>query len=98
MKLEIYSMYDAKLNSYGRPFYLLNEAQAIRAMVDLMIDGDSDPARHPEDFILFKLGNFDDSNAVITADTPKIICKLHELKIANILDGGNGAPKVNQND
>lgn len=86
MKLEMYSMFDAKTKTYGRPFYMLNEAQTIRSMVDLMIDGDSDPARHPEDFILFKVGVWDDSSATIEIQTPQIVCKLHELKISQTLD------------
>ncbi|AXL14623.1 nonstructural protein [Microviridae sp.] len=61
MKLNMYVIYDAKAEVYNKPFYLLNDDVARRSAEQLMQDGNTDIARHPEDFTMFKLGTFDDT-------------------------------------
>lgn len=74
MILNVYSVFDAKLAVFGKPWYGLNDAGAIREFSDAVNDG-SNPNnqwhRHPEDFSLYHLGAFDDQTGELMSDKPK---------------------------
>jgi len=57
----VFSLYDSKAKSFGPPFFLHQRGQAIRALGDLVKDGQSMVSRHPEDFVLYHIGEFNDS-------------------------------------
>lgn len=65
MKSIIFSIYDEKAQAYLPPFYLPNEEMAIRAITDCVADIEHNFCKHAEDFTLFNIGTFDDSNAEI---------------------------------
>lgn len=58
MKLELFSIYDTKAEAYMTPFYLANKNMAIRVFSDCCNDPNHQFGRHPEDYILFSLGEF----------------------------------------
>lgn len=73
MKVNLYSIFDSKLATYGKPWYELTDAAAIRAFADAVADS-SNPNnqynKHPEDFSLYVLGSFDDQTAVFKTCAP----------------------------
>lgn len=75
MMLRVYSVFDAKLASFGRPWYEMTDASAIRVFSDAVNDG-SNPAnqwhKHPEDFSLFYLGDFTDDDGGIRPQVPPV--------------------------
>ena len=79
---KIYTVYDEKAEAYLQPFYFEKLGQAKRAVADLVNDPDHQFGKHPSDFTLFFIGDFDDSNAEIIPDK-KPICNLIELKEAS---------------
>jgi len=70
MKMKIFSMYDTKLEGFMRPFFLQTEAVAVRAIIDLAKDPAEQTSKHPEDFVLYELGTFEDHSAVIDQLVP----------------------------
>ncbi|PWN77291.1 hypothetical protein CV717_28670 [Bacillus cereus] len=66
MKLSVYTIFDEKAMVYNKPFFLLNDDVCHRTMLDLVNNPETDIAKHPEDFILFKIGEYDDGTGVIT--------------------------------
>lgn len=72
MKTQMFSVYDTKALIYGVPFFMQTKGAAIRAFTDLAHDPQSMVARHPKDFILFHVGEFDDSDATTTCVSPVI--------------------------
>lgn len=80
MKSEIYSVYDMKAKIYGKPFYMVNEAVCLRSVTQSLCEGDSDLRHHPEDFLLYHMGTFDDQTCEISTGQPNLVCKLIELK------------------
>lgn len=60
---KIFSVYDSKVEAYMAPFFMAARGQAIRAFVDTATDAASQLGKHPEDFTLFELGEYDDANA-----------------------------------
>lgn len=62
MIYKIFSVYDAKSEAYLPPFFLSTKGQAIRAFTDCIQDPNHQFSRHPEDYMLFEFGAFDDSS------------------------------------
>lgn len=67
----VYSVYDDKAKAYLPPFFLPTEGMAKRTFADAVNDHNHQFGRHPEDYTLFYLGKFDDSNAEFSTETPK---------------------------
>jgi hypothetical protein len=66
MKLELYTIYDSKEEIYYQPFFLLNDAVALRQFGDMANEETSKISKHPEDYTLWHLGSYEDSSATLT--------------------------------
>lgn len=75
MKLSIYSIHDSAAQAYLAPFFLHNDGLAIRAFQDnVNSTEENNISKHPEQFALYKIGEMDDQNGVITAlPSPKFL-------------------------
>lgn len=76
---KVFSIYDEKSKAFLRPFLLSEVGQAIRAIHDCLTDPQHDFAKHPSDYTLFQLGEFDDSTGSYTNDKTSL-GNLVELK------------------
>lgn len=72
MKIMIYSVYDSKTGVYGQPNFLLNKGAALRAWMDAANDQSSNIGKHPGDYTMFEIGEWDDEAGTI---------KMHDAKI-----------------
>lgn len=80
--MNIYSIKDIKAKLFGQPFFSRNDASATRSIaVYLGKPNDGDPmAKYPEDFVLYRLGKFDDeTGAIIPEETPVSLVALQTL-------------------
>ena len=66
MKLKIFSIFDAKAEAFNTPFFFNMTGQATRAFQDLVADPQSAISKHPEDYTLFEIGEFDTDTANVT--------------------------------
>lgn len=66
MKIEVFSVYDSKAMVFDRPFYALTNGSALRQFMDAVNDEKSILHKHPQDFMLFHLGTFDDQDGKLT--------------------------------
>lgn len=64
MKLNVYSIFDVKAQCYSNPFFMPHNGQALRAFSDLVCDEKSSINKHPEDYILYRLAEYDDVSGV----------------------------------
>lgn len=56
----LYSIFDEKSETFTAPFVARNDKDGSRILTDMLIyGGDNLMARHPEDYILYCLGDFD---------------------------------------
>ena len=64
MKMVIVSVYDVAAQAYGRPVFAVSVGAAMRSFTDEVNRRGEDNTmyQHAEDFLLFELGVFDDSN------------------------------------
>ena len=81
MKKVYYAVYDRKAEIYSAPFLEIKDGTAIRAIQDVVINNkDHAFAKHPKDFSLFKLGEFDEQTGIITGrDKPQILIEVETL-------------------
>lgn len=60
MKQKIFSVYDSKAEVFNTPFFMANAGMATRAFGDLVEDRTTTIHRHPGDYVLYEIGEFDD--------------------------------------
>lgn len=65
MILIVCAIRDSAINAYTRPFYVPAIGAAVRAFTDEVNRVDSDMHKHPEDYELFELGEFDEETGHI---------------------------------
>lgn len=70
MTLRVFSVYDTKAMCFGVPFFMGTIGAAVRAFGDLSGDAQSTVAKHPSDYILYQIGEFDDSKGGLVCVAP----------------------------
>lgn len=71
MFLKAFSFLDIKTGVYSAPFFVAHKAQAIRAAVEIGNDFNTQVGRHPHDFRLAHVGEFDDNVGRLTSTEPE---------------------------
>ena len=85
MMLLVFSVYDTKAQAYSRPWYEHTIPSAVRTFTDAVNEPQSPYNKHPDDFLLFHVGSFDDSSAALEHVQPVPLgCA------SNFLIGANG--------
>lgn len=70
MILRAYSIYDRKALQYHPPFYASTDASAVRSLADLANDNQTTVGRHPADYVLYHIGEYDDQTGRLTPVSP----------------------------
>lgn len=60
MMTKVFSIYDSKGQIFGNPFNMPTTGMAVRAFNDLVNDKNTTVNRHPSDFVLYQIAEFDD--------------------------------------
>lgn len=81
MNMNIYTVWDMKAGVFLAPFTIQSDGLARRAMAGCLMEDEHMFARHPEDFALFHVGEWDDLTAGIEPCTPRAIATLLEIRI-----------------
>ena len=63
MILKVFGIFDSKVEAYLPPFMMKSKGEAIRALSNHLADPQHNFCKYAEDFTLFELGSWDDSNA-----------------------------------
>ncbi len=66
MKFKIFTVFDSKAEAFNTPFFLAAKGQAVRAFEDEVNSENSEFSKHPEDYTLFCLGEYDSDTGAIT--------------------------------
>lgn len=83
--MKLFSIYDHKAKAYGLPFYQRQSGEAIRSFSDLANDDKSNVCKHPEDYTLFLLGDFDELTGLMELEkTPQPLGKALEYAKAEL--------------
>lgn len=86
MFLKAFSIFDLKARAFITPFFLQNEDVAIRAVGEAVNDAQHAFGKHPEDYVLYEVGGFDDSSGSLEVKVPPVsLGPVARFKLANVL-------------
>lgn len=84
MKTKIYSIFDTASGIYLRPTFARADGEIMREFSNLCADPNHAIGQHPEDYSLFRLGNFDDQGGKIqNEDNECLATGLEMVALAN---------------
>lgn len=66
MILKVFAVRDTKAQAFLQPFYSPSVGSAMRAFSDAVNDKSCPFNKHPEDYLLYEIGTYDDSTAVLS--------------------------------
>lgn len=69
---QIFSIYDKKGQCYLSPIVLSHKGQALRELENLVVRSQNLISQYPDDFAMYKLGDFDDISGKIVPTTVPI--------------------------
>lgn len=73
MKHLLFTVYDEKAEVYLPPFFVPTIGIATRAFTDSINSGEHHFGKHPADYTLFQIGEFDDHDASIITENRKTL-------------------------
>jgi len=77
----VYSIYDIKALAFLQPFFSLNDRTACRAVGAVVNDAGTLLAKHPEDFVLFHVGEYEDTKGLLSGKpVPTQVCMVAVLR------------------
>lgn len=80
MKLAVCTIFDQKSGLFNQPFFTANVATAERAIENCIMDKEHPFSKHPEDYVLFDLGHYDDQTGMfVQHSAPVSITTLSQL-------------------
>lgn len=80
MITQIFAIYDSKAGQFFNPNFYINRATALRAFTDLVNDSSKPFIKHPADYTLMHIGEYDDETGKITGNsTPESMGLAHEF-------------------
>lgn len=65
MVLKVFSIFDEKASVFSQPFFSTHNGTALRSFSDLVGEPGNNVSKHPADFKLYLLGEFDDNSGVL---------------------------------
>lgn len=77
--LKVYTVYDKAVGSFMPPFYCKADGEAIRSFMDAVNQSDSPFFKHPGDFELYALGDFDQGSGLYECGSPRRIISASEV-------------------
>lgn len=72
MKLTICCIQDKKAQAWMNPLFFQSAEQGIRSFGDA-VNSEGDFAKHPEDYVLYKLGEFDQRTGELRCEAPEAL-------------------------
>lgn len=83
MKYKVCAVLDSKLGEYGQPFFVTAIGQAVRSFGDEVKRADPQNMlnKHPEDFSLWHIGEFDSETAELFSQSARIIASGSEYVV-----------------
>lgn len=76
MKYIVCSIFDTGVEAYTRPFFVPHVGMASRSFADEVNNPQGDFFKHPADYILYELGEYDDQDASFALlKTPRMVTR-----------------------
>lgn len=77
---QVFSVFDTKVGAYANPFFVPTKGAAIRSFTDACGDDSLPFKKHPGDYRLFRVGEWDDASGhLLTLDRPEPVMGADEI-------------------
>jgi len=73
MIIKMFSLYDSKAECFGPPFFIETTGQAVRALMDYVNNPETMVSRHPEDFVMYEIGEYDNQKGEVINKNPHVL-------------------------
>lgn len=70
--IRCYSVFDRKTLAYMPPYFAATDGAAVRTLSDAVADPNNLLGRHPGDYVLFYVGDFDDQKGAFLPVSPLV--------------------------
>lgn len=67
-EINVYSIYDIDLDIFERPFYAINDKEAMSAIRPVIEDEKSQFFHNPERFVLWRIGTFNKAKGIFSEE------------------------------
>lgn len=85
MKMKIVGIKDDAIQSFGRPIFVVALGQATRSFADEVNNAESEMYKHPADYSLWYLGEYDDEKGTFEGAELRLLSRGADVsKIENI--------------
>ena len=81
MRLFMYSVMDSKVGAFMTPFFLRSDGEAIRAFSHSVSDANTQFSKTPEDFTLYRHGEFDDQTGEMVPTVPSVLVTALQVQL-----------------
>lgn len=81
--LKLCSIHDTKSEGWMNPLVFQANAQAVRSFADAVRNKESDIGKHPEDYHLYVIGEFDPHSGVVVPCEP-VVHLIHGANVESI--------------
>lgn len=88
MKKGLYSIRDEKSGIYCPPYCVVSRGIAIRDFADLVMDKSTVLFKHPGDYRLYYMGDFDDLSGRVDSIIPEYVLSGTDVSINAPIEGG----------
>lgn len=78
--LKIYAVKDNAIETYGNPFFVKAQGAAIRSFMDECKNTESAFNKHPADYDLYHLGEYNEETGLITSNEPERVARAIDYK------------------
>lgn len=72
MTMNVYSIFDRKSLIYNTPWFQPTHGAATRILEDLVNDLSTNVGRHPNDYVLYCIGSYDDQKGLLIPIAPLV--------------------------
>lgn len=82
MILQVYAVKDTATDQFGTPMFLIAAGQAVRSFRDQVNKNDPENPLylHPDDYILYSMGEFDTVSGIFTTTPPALVIRAKDCK------------------
>lgn len=89
--LKFFSIFDKKSGAYWDPQCYKSEAEAIRSLILGLETGKGTLCRFPEDYVLYYVGEFDQSKGIFTLESLQV-CPRPVIEVSSLVASAKTAP------
>ncbi len=79
MKVQLYAVFDMASGTYEKPFFSTADDLVRREFQNVATAADTPIGKHPKDYSLWRLGNFDDNTGLLKNETNECLCTALEI-------------------